>query len=203
MTRAYAHAFIAHHGPLMTEAIDTLIGKRPETAEEPPAFVRPMGCYESEAKRAEAEGTPSSRENGGGETDNSPSTAPPPLTPLCLSLLPKDWNDVANLVQRHPEAVAERHFMYMQRGSGFPEVFMRALHIERAPFVVVVPNEPLACEVRCDLCREHRLEELCPGCHGTKRRVKTIADVQHFVDAGDRYPMGGSAWQMAPYRSEW
>jgi hypothetical protein len=46
------------------------------------------------------------------------------------------------------------------------------------------------------------LGELCPGCHGTKRRTYTVGDVQKFVDAGDRYSMNGTFWRVAPWRVE-
>jgi hypothetical protein len=53
MTKQFAHAFIATNGPLMTEAIETIIGKRPET---PDPIVRPLGVLESEAKRESGDG---------------------------------------------------------------------------------------------------------------------------------------------------
>lgn len=51
MTREFAHAFIARNGPLMTEAIEVIIGKRPETPDNPNDATRPFGVIESEEKR--------------------------------------------------------------------------------------------------------------------------------------------------------
>ena len=60
MTRAFAFAFVKSNGPLMTEALETIVGKRPET---PDPVVRPLGVSESESKRGVQPGTSTSEEN--------------------------------------------------------------------------------------------------------------------------------------------
>jgi len=159
--------------------------------------LRPLGVT------AQADGF----EEGGFEREasTSPRTAERSApTPVSLSGdLPRDWDFLPILARTYPEAVAVRSFQYAKPDGDFPELSVPCLHVEMAGGVCVIPLEPLSCDVRCDFCRGRpQLKGLCPGCNGTKRRRSTVADVQHFVDAGERYGMSGTYWRMAPLGAE-
>jgi hypothetical protein len=147
VTREFAHAFVAQNGPLMTEALETIIGKRPETPDDP----RPLGVAESEAKRR-GEGTGAYKsvtlENGPTVSD-SPSmqtSGPAPIPasiiqPLLVRSYQARHDDppsrltehaIASLAVQYPDAVALRRFEFMGRGwRQSAEVVVRCLHLEQ------------------------------------------------------------------------